>query len=283
MRTLRQLERSDSLSLEDFRELLQVVLRLAEKDVNREAYLGIRQINAAQDAIIKNMLTTIVNHQEFLLLDIGAHDGWFLDRIANFQKNLHVIAFEPNPAMTANLQARQSVFDDLTVIPKAVGDAPGQLSLRVYPQCDGLSSLLPFEEGYHYLGEWFDDKTFHLHDVEVIRIDDFLAETPATEVFPQVALKIDVQGFEDKVLAGADKLLQSGRVKTILIELVTEAKYEGSADLLELLNQLKGYGFVVYDINPFYREHKRIFQERPIGRLTELDCLLVHTDYLAQL
>lgn len=59
-----------------------------------------------------------------------------------------------------------------------------------------------------------------------------------------ILLKIDVQGFEDRVIGGAGKFLE--RVRWVLMEVSFSKLYEGERDfetIVELLNK-HGFGFV---------------------------------------
>jgi FkbM family methyltransferase len=49
--------------------------------------------------------------------------------------------------------------------------------------------------------------------MSIRRLDDLISADTEVQV-----LKIDVEGFEEDVLNGADKLLSSGRVKYLLTE-----------------------------------------------------------------
>ncbi|CAN5208164.1 hypothetical protein BH11PLA2_BH11PLA2_01870 [soil metagenome] len=282
--SLRQVERDRSLPPNHFAELTATLLRLATVSADRqsvlEAALCGQQIVAGQNAIIRNLARTVIGTNRFLIVDVGALDGWFIDRILAEPRDLHLIAFEPMPDMTTELAKRKDRWPGIELFPLAVGDTPGTLPLRVYPKNPGLSSLLAFEPGYHYFKGHFEPSEFETVDVPVVTLDDHFAAHPHLAAFDNIALKIDVQGFEDRVLRGAANLLASGRVKAILIELVLRPKYAGSWDYLALLRELERLGFVLYDVNPFYRERDMVFQDNGEGRLTEMDCLFVEAEYL---
>ncbi len=280
---LRIVEQSRELPIEHFRELSQTVYRLAAMDFHRAASLGVVQIAHGQDSIVRNLMETVIGETPFTLFDIGASDGWFLDRVAHFDSAKSIVAFEPIPAMLAQLNERKVRWPKITIVPHAVGAEAGQCLLNVYNRVSGLSSLLEFEDDYHFLGSWFDANDRQQIEVEVITLDDYLSANPASAPTENIAMKVDVQGFEEAVLKGATQLLESGRVKAILIELVTRQKYRSSITLLPALQYLDSLGFTLYDTHPFYRERDMAFQECHTGQLTELDCLLVHKNYLNSL
>lgn len=277
---LNQIEKLGAMSGQPYREVVKTVFQLARGREQLESLLGAEQISAAQDAIIRNLAETVIGRKRFLVLDVGAHDGWFIDRLLQRPRDVHVVAFEPLPAMQVELEHRRALCPDMEIVPDAVGDQPGVLPLRIYPGLPGLSSLLEFEEDYRYFDGQFDPSDCHTVDVPIVTIDGYFAAHPRLAAFDNVAMKIDVQGFEDRVLRGAEGLLAGGRVKAILIEMAMCPKYVGSWDYLRMIVHLDGLGFRLYDVNPFYRQIGMKFQAAAIGRLTEMDCLFVHQTVL---
>jgi FkbM family methyltransferase len=281
--SLRELEQQDAMPLLHYREVVDTVFRLARQNPERAAALGAAQIAAGQEAIVHNLARTVIGGERFLVIDVGASDGWFLDRLLANPLDVHVVAFEPMPAMQPNLAERKARWPNIDVVPHAVGDRPGTLPLRVYSQIPGLSSLLEFETGYRYFDGGFDPTDVYTVEVPVVTLDNYFRDHPPPAGYENVALKIDVQGYEDRVLRGAMGLLDSGRVQAVLIELSTRLKYRGAWGYLTLLEFLIANGFVLYDANPFYREIDMVFQPTAVGRLTEMDCLFVKETYLNRL
>ena len=278
---LREAEQTAALPLAHFQELAQALARLARQDDERAAALGSIQIAAAQDAIVRNLVRTVIGRDKFLVVDVGAHDGWFIDRLlADPPPDVRVVAFEPLPDMQPLLAERAARWPSVRVFAQAVGERPGVFPLKVYPQIPGLSSLLEFESGYRYFGDQFDPTEVHTVEVPVVTLDDHFRDHPPPDGYEDLILKIDVQGYEDRVLQGARGLFEGGRVKAVLIELITRPKYHGTWDHLALLNFFAAHGFDLYDVNPFYREIDMAFQPAPVGRLTEMDCLFVHRSRL---
>ncbi len=284
IRTLREVAAKNDLPSPHFEELVHTILRMAPATPEHEAILaaelGGRQISEGQNAIVKNLARTVIGPSRFLVVDVGALDGWFIDRILSESRDIHLIAFEPMPDMIPELDKRRELWPTIEIFHVAVGEGPDTLPLRVYPKIPGLSSLLDFEPGYQYFKGQFDATEFHTVEVPVVSLDDHFRAHPELAQYDNIAIKIDVQGFEDRVLRGARDLLASGRVKAVLIELVTRPKYAGSWDYLTLLRHLESSGFVLYDVNPFYREIGMEFQATGLGRLTEMDCLFVRLDYV---
>jgi hypothetical protein len=78
-------------------------------------------------------------------------------------------------------------------------------------------------------------------------------------------LKLDVQGFEDRVLAGAGAAL--GRFEALELELSVMPLYDGQARFVDLLPFLAERGFHPVSMEPILLDDR--------GRLMELDGLFV--------
>lgn len=123
-------------------------------------------------------------------IDVGAHLGGHSVFFAEIMSR-EVIAFEPNPALYPCLQMN------------AKGRKIKAFNLGLGAR-EGRASVLPGPEGntgMAHLGEG--------DDVDVCTLDRFLW---AQDDYPMVALiKIDVEGMEPEVLAGADRTLRRCR------------------------------------------------------------------------
>ncbi len=123
-----------------------------------------------------------------ILCDIGANCGVYA-LTARSASGARVIAIEPNPKMRDRLAANMALnnLDGISVVAAAVGDAPGRLKLAMGSRWDfGQASLIdrPNSAGI---------------EVDVRPLSDILREQGVTRVD---AVKIDVEGFEDKALGG---------------------------------------------------------------------------------
>jgi FkbM family methyltransferase len=162
-------------------------------------------------------------------VDIGANLGFMsgvLSRLTGAQGR--VFSFEPSPSTYAKLLEVIVVngFTNVTPYPMGCGNQEGTLTLYC-PSSSGHASLRPMEES---------SESVYQHTVRIVRLDDFLGPQLDRLDF----IKIDTEGYEDEVLAGAFGLLQ--RFKPIIyIELCSEylvSSQKAVATLLDL-----GYSF----------------------------------------
>jgi FkbM family methyltransferase len=113
------------------------------------------------------------------------------------------ILFEPDRRNRVHLGANlliNDLFDaNLEIHPLALGAEPGRFRLVPGPERDiGLSQIVETARQEQGQGQGF--------DVEVVRFDDFVALTGQT-----LAIKIDVERYERKVLAGMARTLRDNR------------------------------------------------------------------------
>lgn len=58
---------------------------------------------------------------------------------------------------------------------------------------------------------------------------------------PEILIKLDVQGFEDRVIRGGVEIFK--KAKACILEVCLDRLYEGQADFKELINMLYDLGF----------------------------------------
>jgi len=125
--------------------------------------------------------------------DIGANIGlWTLLMSRLVSPTGSVTAFEPVPATAARLRANLSLsrVDSACVEEVALGRMSGTASVFVPAQCD-RASLAPESESDAVV------------EVPLLRLDDYWAQTGE----PTVGfVKIDAEGSEPRILAGAKRL-----------------------------------------------------------------------------
>jgi FkbM family methyltransferase len=167
-------------------------------------------------------------------LDIGAFHG--LTALFFASRGAAVHAFEPMPSNRARLQENLALNPalDILVYPLAIGAESGTLHLVMDPRMPGGATASA--EIQRQVGSAPDA----LHeDVPVTTLDVLLAA--GTIPVPDF-IKIDVEGFESSVLAGARALLES-HGPVIYIELHGEDRADKRMKTLAVLRELERSGY----------------------------------------
>jgi FkbM family methyltransferase len=168
-----------------------------------------------------------------VVVDVGANIGWHAMHAAR-QRNVEtVVAFEPDPfnAWLLDRALKENAIDNVIVDPRAVGAAPGTARLYRYKSSNF---------GRHSLAT---DHGFGSRQVPVTDLDGALA-TLGYANRPIAALKIDVEGYEPAVIAGATgTLLRAGAV---IVEYSPELSAGAGLSAADMLTRLRGLGFTPF-------------------------------------
>ncbi|MCS6877979.1 MAG: FkbM family methyltransferase [Geminicoccaceae bacterium] len=166
-----------------------------------------------------------------LVFDIGAHVG---DRISSFRRlGARVVALEPQPGPARVIRWIHGRDPLVTLLPMAAGAAAGRLLLKVNARNPTVSTASEsFIESARGAPGWEGQVWDRTLEVEVTTLDRLVARfgVPAF-------VKIDVEGFEDRVLSGL-----STAVPALSFEFTTIAR-DVARRCLERLSALGPYGF----------------------------------------
>lgn len=173
-----------------------------------------------------------------LLIDVGAHWGVYaLQAATRWPGQVQVLAIEPSPLNVEQLRrwiAANGQEASIEVVAAGAAD-------RV-----GFASLAPQSTMGHHLahrGPVADGPGLR---VPVTTLDRLLAERPALAT-RRTFLKIDVEGLEPEVLAGATTLLGGGRLAALIFERGRSYDTaEGAARLAGLVARLTGQGLTLW-------------------------------------
>jgi FkbM family methyltransferase len=164
------------------------------------------------------------------ILDVGANIGQFSAAAHDAWPSARILAFEPLPLAAERLERRP----ELEVHRVALGDHDG--STVFYPHAYSLSSsTLPVLAELR-TRPWA--KEGEPIDVPMRRLDTMLA---SEHLDGPVLLKLDVQGAETAVLAGAPETLRA--VEALVVEVAFESSYEGQPLFPELHRVLDAGGW----------------------------------------
>lgn len=157
-----------------------------------------------------------------LILDVGANVGQFAADVRRVLPRADIISFEPTPDAFAELEKVAVRARGHTAFNCALGAEEGALEMNVHTDHTPSSSLLAATvKSVELFPETARQSKV---PVAVRRLDDMVREHQ-WPVSRKTLLKLDVQGYEEHVLAGATDTL--GRVGACVAEVCLEPLYDG--------------------------------------------------------
>lgn len=170
------------------------------------------------------------------VVDVGANTGQFSSAVRAVLPGVAIYAFEPLPDCCTKLTARLGVDGHFTAFQVALGDSDGTTEFRRSSFAKS-SSILRMTELHRGAFPWTASET--LISVPVARLDDYLNKI---ELKPNILLKIDVQGYENRVLRGAPRFLD--HVSLVIVEVSFQPLYDKQATFEEVHEILVHSGFL---------------------------------------
>jgi len=169
-----------------------------------------------------------------VVVDVGANVGYYtLLALSRVGERGHVIAIEPAPRPRQRLVAAVRGVPNVTILASALGSERSTGTLYLDRETDNdTPTMVPHHGGVP-------------RDVTTIRLDECLAELRFDHID---LLKLDVEGWEPQILAGASSLLAAGRIGAMLCELNDYWLRAVGTNAAAFHQQILDYGF--RDITP---------------------------------
>ena len=171
------------------------------------------------------------------ILDIGAHVGNFALEINGFLPNALIYSFEPLKNSYNILLKNTHMFNNIRAFNVALGDYNGDSVINRHdfsPASSLLKASNISKEAYPRIGDSIRE------EIQIKRLDDFI-NSYHIEIEPEILVKMDVQGFEDKVIRGGNNIISKSRV--ILTEVEFQELYDGQLLFSDINAQLISLGF----------------------------------------
>lgn len=241
----------------------------AARDLLREAAklrlrtaLGRFGLDIGRDPYVSRLARALEAHGVDTVLDVGANVGQFaaLLRAAGYPGR--IVSIEPLTTAYHHL-ARRCVRDPRwSALNVALGAHSGESSINVSANSYS-SSVLPMMQSH--LDAAPDSVVVGTQAVRLSTVAEVVADC---EIDPRSALlKIDTQGYESEVLAGAGDLLDD--LRGIQLELSFVELYQGQQLFDELVAKARHHGLELWSLDPGISGRQ--------GRLLQCDGLFMRT------
>jgi FkbM family methyltransferase len=179
------------------------------------------------------------------IFDVGANRGQTAEKLRSTFPDAVIHCFEPDPATFQQLCA-EAVKCGWKVSTHNLGfgleNKTGTLFVMQSSEGNSLLEMSPSSPIYN-LGGWTSPKG--TAEVSVRRLDDFCKETGVAAID---ILKLDVQGYELRILEGAGAFLRPPTIRAILLEVNFVPMYSGQCTFIELYRLLDDCGYHLVDM-----------------------------------
>lgn len=219
--------------------------RLTKKTFQHFGIL-IRKYNAATCEELRRI--RLFQHYEIdLVFDIGANKGQYATAIMDAGYDKNIVSFEPLSVAHDVISKKSKSYSNWVVAPRcAIGAKKEEIEINISENL--VSSTLLNMTKAHYDGAP-ESKIIGTEKVTVFPLDEIAPQFigGAKNLF----LKIDVQGFEQQVINGAQNMLMLA--KGVEMEISTEPLYENQTWLLpQILDYMTQNGFELVSIVPAF-------------------------------
>ena len=205
-----------------------------------------------KDIQIDKITKKLINKSSPIVFDVGANIGQSILRYRNIFEDPIIHSFEPNPNAFKKLEEKFINEKNLFLNNVAIGENEEVLEFNISKKSSHSSFLTlnlnsqwlknrAKSIGVNYL-DYVEKKT----PIKTTTLDEY-AEKKNIEVID--VLKIDTQGFEDKVLIGAKNLIKNKRIKFIQLEIIFSNLYQNSPQIYDIEKSLIPFDYKLFGIS----------------------------------
>ena len=178
------------------------------------------------------------------ILDIGAYTGQFFLLMKKVFPEADVYCFEPLRESFEVVDQKVSRFQGSRAFNTAVGENQGTVSFY-RNDFSAASSVLPLSEEHRQLiseaGSYPEALNETQTTVSIDRLDE-ICKTADIKIKSNLLIKIDVQGFEDKVVLGGQETF--AQAKVVVSEVSFFEAYAGQVLFDGMYSLMRNMGFV---------------------------------------
>jgi len=190
-------------------------------------------------------------------VDVGANIGLFTVLAGKLVgPSGKVIALEPAPA-TRQVLEKQVLLNRLRnveIVPLGLSDR--RCVEQLWCSQDG-------NDAFNSFGKPLQGELYQPVDVPTTTLDDLCQELLGG--FAPRLIKIDVEGWEPKVLAGGGEILRSSRAPDLLVEFCEAALRNASSSCEQLFGALESLGYRMFEVNGYHGLLTPLDQIKPIA------------------
>jgi FkbM family methyltransferase len=204
------------------------------------------------------------NYSDHVVIDVGAHHGWFYHCWLDWCPKAKVYAFEPYAESYEMARSLYGQDKRVRLECLAIGDVEGVQTLNILSDSKVSNSLLqPSSDAWSEIR--YRTGQVLQTTVPVVTLDDYVRRENLDKIY---LLKIDVQGYEMHVLRGAQQSLT--HIDNIFVESAVRPLYHGAARFSEVFDFLTAKGFHLIGMQSWHRGNHALVEADMLFRRNEL-------------
>jgi FkbM family methyltransferase len=201
---------------------------------------------------------------EHVVVDAGAHHGWFFHCWLDWCPGAQVYAFEPTAESFGQTRANYGADPRVHLFQLGLGSQEGELAFNVLAGSQVSNSFLaPRQSTWDSIE--YGTGAISQRTVPITTLDRFCTKEGLGRIY---LLKIDVQGFELEVLKGARDTLR--RIDHVFVESGIQRLYEGAPSFSEICQFMESQGFHLMHMRVWHRGNRVLVETDMLFRRNDL-------------
>jgi FkbM family methyltransferase len=194
-------------------------------------------------------ISLISEYKIGVVLDVGANTGQYAIHLRKLGFAGRIVSFEPLQAEYAQLETRASKDPLWETLNCALGDQDSRQEINIAENSYSSSMLnvLP-----RHLDSEPKVRSIGKQMIELRKLDSIFEKLCSDSEVSY--LKLDAQGFEMRILEGAEKSLE--KIDTIQLEMSLMPLYQGETLLPEMMQWMYQKGYVLVGFEPGHSDSK---------------------------
>lgn len=206
------------------------------------------------------LMKQLIYNKIDLIFDIGANTGQFSNMIFKLGYSGKIVSFEPLSSAYEILRKKSEKNQNWVIAEQcAIGEEDGEIEMNISKNSISSSALKILNE---HVSAAPDSEYIGSEKVKVYKLDSL--SNKYIEPEKNLFIKIDTQGFEEKILNGAEGTIM--KAKGLLVETSLVPLYEGQALFPQIYDRIIRHGFELYGFQP-------AFINKDTGRVLQIDTI----------
>lgn len=179
----------------------------------------------------------LIKDKNPVIIDVGANRGESISRYKTIFQEPTIHSFEPNLSEYKKLKEKY-IFDKKVILNnKALSDKEQfkEFNINSISGHSSFKKIVPntkwLKKRSNSININSDKYTKEKVSINTITLDDYITSKKIKKID---VLKIDTQGYEDKVLSGAKNLIKENKIRLIQLEVIFSEIYENPLQIYDI-------------------------------------------------